>query len=281
VSGQAANELRFDGRVALVDTSDLGLLTGRALAARGAQVALVRHPGGGADPGVAAGELEGRGGSIHVCPDDPATPEGAEAAVAGALGALGRLDVVVAAAVAGPARAFASLQPGDIRSSLESELLSACWLVRAAWAGFRERRYGRVILGLRVAALDGAAGHAVEGAMAMGLLGLVNVLEIEGRQHDLAVNLLAVDEPATDPVGDVVVYLAHERCRLSGEVFSFDRGGVRRVVVGVGGGAYLPDPTVDDVGDRLDEILSFDELVVPRDASGELPLLTRHLGRRS
>jgi NAD(P)-dependent dehydrogenase (short-subunit alcohol dehydrogenase family) len=280
VSGPAANDLRFDDRVALVDTSAMGVLAGRSLSARGARVSVVGHPGGAADPASVAAELAGHGGTVLVCPDDPTLPEGAAAAVAETLAALGRLDVLVASAEAGPARAFGTARPDEIRSSLRSELLSACWLLRAAWAGFRERRCGRVVLGLPQTTLDGAAGHAVDGAMATGLLGLVNVLEIEGRRHDLAVNLVAVDDSASGLLADVVVYLAHDRCRLSGEVFSFDDSGVRRVVVGVGGGIYLADPGVDDIVDRLDEILSFGELVVPRDASGELPLLTRHLGRR-
>jgi NAD(P)-dependent dehydrogenase (short-subunit alcohol dehydrogenase family) len=293
-------DLGFDGRVALVTGAGNGL--GRAhallLAARGAQV-VVNDLGGSVDgAGASAGpaatvaqEIEDGGGVALANTDTVATPEGGRALVAAALEAFGRLDIVVNNAGILRDRAFHNLTPDELDPVLDVHLRGSFFVTLPAWRVMRERGYGRVVFTSSASGILGNFGQANYGAAKMGVVGMTRVLAIEGGPHGIRVNaiapmartrmtdgLLGDMHDWLDPelVAPVAAWLAHERCSVTGEVFTVGGGRVGRVFVAVTPGYFKPDLTIEDVDAHLDEIRDEAGYLVPPDSMGELPLLAKH-----
>jgi NAD(P)-dependent dehydrogenase (short-subunit alcohol dehydrogenase family) len=286
--------------VALVTGAGNGL--GRAhallLAARGAQV-VVNDLGGSVDgAGASAGpavtvarEIEDAGGVALANTDSVATPEGGRALVVAALEAFGRLDIVVNNAGILRDRAFHNLRPDDLDLVLDVHLRGSFFVTVPAWRVMREAGYGRVVFTSSASGILGNFGQANYGAAKMGVVGMTRVLAIEGGPHGIRVNaiapmartrmtdgLLGDMHDWLDPelVAPVAAWLAHERCSVTGEVFTVGGGRVGRVFVGVTPGFFKPDLTIEDVDAHLDEIRDEAGYVVPADSMGELPLLAKH-----
>jgi NAD(P)-dependent dehydrogenase (short-subunit alcohol dehydrogenase family) len=298
----SGDQLGFDGRVAIVTGAGGGL--GRAhallLAARGAQV-VVNDLGGsvdgaGASEGPAAAvarEIEDAGGVAVANTDTVATPDGGQGIVDAALSAFGRVDIVVNNAGILRDRAFHNLTPADIDPIIDVHLRGAFYPTIPAWRAMREQGYGRVVFTSSASGILGNFGQSNYGAAKMGVVGLTRVLAIEGARHGIRVNAIAPmartrmtegllgdmhDRLDPELVSPVVAWLAHERCAVTGEVFTVGGGRVGRMFVGVTPGFHKPDLTVEDVDAHLAEIRDETGYVVPADSLGELPLLVQHFG---
>ncbi|MCH2097968.1 MAG: SDR family NAD(P)-dependent oxidoreductase, partial [Pseudomonadales bacterium] len=64
-------------------------------------------------------------------------------------------------------------------------------VTHAAWPHMREQGYGRIIMTASSSGIYGNFGQANYGAAKMGMVGLMNVLEKEGRSKNVRVNTLA------------------------------------------------------------------------------------------
>jgi NAD(P)-dependent dehydrogenase (short-subunit alcohol dehydrogenase family) len=293
-------DLGFDGRVAIVTGAGngLGRAHARLLAARGAQV-VVNDLGGavdgaGASSGPAAAvarEIEAAGGVALANTDTVATPDGGRALVDAAVEAFGRVDIVVNNAGILRDRAFHNLTPDELDPVLDVHLRGSFFVTVPAWRVMRERGYGRVVFTSSASGILGNFGQANYGAAKMGVVGMTRVLAIEGARHDIRVNAIAPmartrmtdgllgdmhDRLDPELVSPVAAWLAHERCSVTGEVFTVGGGRVGRVFVGVTPGYFKPDLTIEDVDAHLDEIRDEAGYVVPADSMGELPLLVKH-----
>ena len=74
-----------------------------------------------------------------------------------------------------------------------------------------------------------------------------------------------------------MVFLAHEDCPVTGEVYSAAGGVVARFFIGLTEGYYNPELTAEDVRDHLDQIRDEEGYIVPEDPSGELGKLLKIL----
>jgi NAD(P)-dependent dehydrogenase (short-subunit alcohol dehydrogenase family) len=279
------SHLRFDGRVAVVTGSGGGLGQRHAvlLAERGAKV-LVNDPDGEAAARVVR-EIEARGGAAAANSDPIDTPEGAFTVVAAAVHAFGGLDIV-AHQVDRPADlgvSQAMLTDADPAQLLVG-LFEGFWLARAAWDHMREQRFGRIVLTCAFdGSLDGATddGATDDGntVVSLGLVGLMNILKVEGPHYDVKVNMVvptATGDPAS--TSDLTAYLAHEECAPVGEIFTVRADGLARMFVGVNAGIFEPSLSMEHVRDGLEEILNPETFIVPDEAGGEITLLLRDLG---
>ncbi|MCP5028348.1 MAG: SDR family NAD(P)-dependent oxidoreductase [Actinomycetia bacterium] len=303
-------QLRFDGRVAIVTGAGLGL--GRAhahlLAERGATVVVndlgTRDMGGhGADEGPAhtvVDEITALGGRAVPDTNSVAERAGAEALVAGALEQFGRLDILVNNAGIIRNRTFLNIGDDELDPVLDVHLRGAFYVTRPAYEHMSEVGYGRIVNTSSSSGLFGFFGQSAYAAAKMALVGFTKTLAIEGARYGIKVNALAPgaltrmtgdvmgagSETAETLTGEeldsafgphhvapVVAWLAHEDCDLNGEILSAMGGRVGRAFVAVTPGVYDPVLTPEVLRDRQAEILDESGYVVPDDGPSEGVLL--------
>ena len=159
-SGIAVNELRFDGRVAVVTGAGRGVGRHyvRLLAQRGAAVVVndfgVAPDGSGPSALPAeqlAAEIADAGGLAVADTHSVAEKAGAEAVIRRALEEFGRIDVLIH---------NAGIVDGTFEQLAAVNLAAAFWLTEAAWGHMQAQRYGRVLLTTSSAGLFGASNGA-------------------------------------------------------------------------------------------------------------------------
>lgn len=281
--------LRFDGRVAVITGAGQGL--GReyalTLAGRGARV-LVNDMGSAGETSLAdlvTGEIVAAGGVGVASYESVATRTGGAAIVEQAMDQFGRVDVLINNAGILRDRAFHNLDPADITDVLDVHLLSGFWVTQPAYRVMRAAGYGRVVFTTSMSGLIGNFGQANYGAAKTGVIGLARVLATEGASHGIRANVIAplaqtrmathltaFDITAFSParVAAVVAYLAHAKCKLSGEILSAVGGRVARYFIGLTPGIYRPDLTAEDVAALIDDICDIAGSSEPRTMSDEI-----------
>ncbi|MEE6164761.1 MULTISPECIES: SDR family NAD(P)-dependent oxidoreductase [unclassified Mycolicibacterium] len=270
--------LRFDERVAVITGAGRGL--GRAyallLAARGAKV-VVNDPGGsltgdGDDPGPAhavVDEIRAAGGQAVANVDTVATPVGGRAVVDAARETYGRIDILIHNAGIVRRGSLKDMTYEDFDAVLDVHLRGAFHVVRPAFPLMCDAGYGRVVLTSSIGGLYGNHGVVNYAAAKAGILGLCNVVALEGAAEGVTCNAIVpgavtrmaegLDTSAYPPMGaelvaPVVGWLAHETCTVTGEVFVAIAGRVARAVVSETPGVYRPEWTIEEVGEHLEAI---------------------------
>ncbi|MBX9641580.1 MAG: SDR family NAD(P)-dependent oxidoreductase [Mycobacteriaceae bacterium] len=288
----------FTGQTAIVTGAGRGLgrLYALELARRGASV-VVNDLGGtmhgdGSDATVAdqvVAEIQAAGGTAVASHESVASPEGGEAIVATAVENFGRLDAVVSNAGIFNSIPFDELSADDWRRMLTVHLDGGFYLSQPAYRLMKAQGYGRFVF---ISSSGGMFGQPLEAhyaAAKAGLVGLSNVIAIEGAEHGIFSNTVlpfGFSRMVTETVGDpealeeigfldiikpelvvpMVVFLASRACQLSHQNFSACAGRFARVFVGLGQG-WLTDtggePTADDIAAHLEEVSSTEPFTVP------------------
>jgi NAD(P)-dependent dehydrogenase (short-subunit alcohol dehydrogenase family) len=271
-------ERRFDGRVAVITGAGRGLGREYAqlLASKGAKV-LVNDPGGslkgeGTDLAPAdevVRQIKSAGGQAVACTDSVATPEGGKAIIQSALDHFGRIDILIHNA--GNVR-YGSLQDitqADFEAVVDVHLMGAFHVVRSAFPVMCKAGYGRVVLTSSIGGLYGTKNVVNYGVSKAGIIGLNNVVAIEGADKGVKSNIIlpgAVTRMAegldisqyppmgADLVAPVVGWLAHESCSISGEMLISMAGRVARAFIAETVGVYRPSWSIDDVANQIDAI---------------------------
>jgi NAD(P)-dependent dehydrogenase (short-subunit alcohol dehydrogenase family) len=192
--------IRFDGRVAIVTGAGGGL--GRehalALAKLGARV-VVNDLGGALDgTGDSAGaaervarEIIAAGGEALANTASVTDEAAVEAMVAQAVERWGRVDILVNNAGILRDKSFVKMTIADFRTVLDVHLVGAAICCKAVWELMRQQNYGRIVNTTSSTGLYGNFGQANYGAAKMGLVGLTNVLALEGEKYNICVNAFA------------------------------------------------------------------------------------------
>ncbi|MGU3500154.1 SDR family NAD(P)-dependent oxidoreductase [Mycobacterium sp. C31M] len=270
--------LRFDDRVAVVTGGGRGL--GRAyallLASLGAKV-VVNDLGGsltgeGADGGPAqqvVDEIRSAGGQAVANTDSVATAAGGEAIVSSALDSFGRLDILIHNAGNVRRGSLTEMTYEDFDSVLDVHLRGAFHVVRPAFPVMSAAGYGRIVLTSSIGGLYGNHEVANYAAAKSGIIGLTNVVGLEGAAHGVLCNAIvpgAVTRmaegldtsayPPMDPdlVAPTVGWLSHETCSVTGELFVAIAGRVARAFIAETPGVYRPSWTVEDVAENIEAI---------------------------
>ena len=303
----------FAGQVAVVTGAGRGLgrLYALELARRGASV-VVNDLGGsmhgeGADSSVAdlvVEEITQAAGSAVASHDSVDSPAGGEAIVRVALDSFGRLDAVVSNAGIFNSIAFDELTADDWNRMLGVHLNGGFHLSHSAYRVMKKQGYGRFVFVSSSGGMFGQPMEAHYGAAKAGLVGLSNVIAIEGAEHGIKSNTVlpfGFSRMVTETVGDpkaleetgflkvinpdlvvpIVVFLASRDCELTHHNYSACAGRYARVFVGLGEGWLAePDskPTADDVAAHLDEVSATEPFTVPGSIFEEVFAVCERLG---
>jgi NAD(P)-dependent dehydrogenase (short-subunit alcohol dehydrogenase family) len=293
-------DISFLDRVAIVTGAGGGL--GRTyaleLATRGAAV-VVNDLGGsaagvGSDASAAqkvVDEITAKGGSAVASHDSVSTPEGGQAIVQTALDNFGKVDIVINNAGILRDKTFAKLEHEDLDAVLDVHLKGAFHVSQPAFRVMKENGYGRFVFTASNAGVFGNFGQTNYGAAKMGLVGLSNVLSLEGAKANIKSNVICpiartrMTEELLGPLAELVepelvtpmvVYLASEACGYTHEVFSAGGGRYARVFVGLAPGWFAGkgvEVSAEDVATHIDDIRKQDGYIVPGSVTDELTSL--------
>ena len=298
------SDIRFDGRVAVITGAGGGL--GRTyaleLASRGAQV-VVNDLGGAADgtggatsaADAVVQEIEAAGGTAVANYDSVSTPEGGEGVIQTAIDNFGKADIVINNAGILRDKSFAKLAPADLEAVIDVHLKGAFYVSQPAFRVMKENGFGRFLFTASAAGVFGNFGQSNYGAAKMGLVGLMNVLAVEGARSGIQANTIMpiantrltqdllgpiAEKLAPECVTPLVTYLVSEQCELTHELFSVGGGRYARVFVGLAQGWNAgPDTAVsaEDIAANLDTIREQEGYIVPASIGDEMGLIASGL----
>jgi NAD(P)-dependent dehydrogenase (short-subunit alcohol dehydrogenase family) len=268
-------ELRYDNRVAVITGAGRGL--GRAyalmLAARGARI-VVNDTGGtltgdGTNTAPAqevAAEITAAGGDAVASCESVTTAAGGQAIIQTALDHFGRVDILIHNAGTVRRGSLKELSYEDFDAVLDVHLRGAFHVVRPAFPLMCAAGYGRIVLTSSIGGMYGNQGVANYAAAKAGLIGLSNVVALEGAAEGVLCNVIVpsavtrmaegLDISAYPPMGPelvapVVCFLAHESCSVSGEMLVAIAGRVARAVIAESPGVQRLAWTIEDVAEQL------------------------------
>lgn len=268
------------------------------LASKGARV-VVNDVGGsmngdGADAGPAnevVREIQAAGGEAVACTESVATPHGGKQIVQTALDHFGRIDVVIHNAGNVRYGSLEEISQEDFDAVVDVHLMGAFHVVRPAFPIMCKAGYGRIVLTSSIGGLYGNANCVNYSVSKAGVIGLNNVVAIEGAAKGVKSNIIlpgavtrmadGLDTSQYPPMGPdlvapVVGWLAHESCSVTGEMLISMAGRVARAFVAETEGVYRPSWSIDDVANQIDSIRSTDkQWVLPPAPSGFIDHLQR------
>ncbi|WP_176488983.1 SDR family NAD(P)-dependent oxidoreductase [Rhizorhabdus dicambivorans] len=277
-------EVRLDGRVALVTGAGRGLgrAHARLLAAHGARV-VVNDPGvglggEGGDQAPArdvVAEIEAAGGSAVANFDTVATEDGARAMIRQAIDSFGRIDIVVNNAGNFYTRhGFDETSPESFAHIWQVHVIGSVNVIRAAWPHMVAQKYGRIINTASHTGYLGSRNNLEYSAAKAAIHGITRTLSLEAGDHNIAVNAIApgaVTRPvrlipgildmmpagAFEPelVAPTVVWLAHEDCKVTGEIFGVMAGTTTRIKVVETPGYCSRNPTPEAIRDAFEDVI--------------------------
>ena len=189
----------FENKVVVITGAGGGLGRAHALefARRGARV-LVNDLGGAVD-GTGSGntaqsvvdEIVREGGVAVANTASVAVEEGARSIIDDAVANFGTVDILVNNAGILRDKTFANVTMENFRAVLDVHLLGSVYVTSAVWPIMMEKGWGRVVFTSSGSGIFGNFGQANYGAAKMGLVGLMNVLKLEGIRKGIRVNCLA------------------------------------------------------------------------------------------
>jgi NAD(P)-dependent dehydrogenase (short-subunit alcohol dehydrogenase family) len=189
----------FQDKVVVITGAGGGLGKAHALefARRGAKV-VVNDLGGKGDGTGASDmaddvveEIRAAGGTAIANKASVASRDGAKSIIDDAVAAFGTVDILINNAGILRDKSFKKMSLDDWDIVMNVHLNGTAYVTHAAWPIMYEKNYGRIVLTSSVSGIFGNFGQANYGAAKMGMVGLMNVLEKEGRSKNIRVNTLS------------------------------------------------------------------------------------------
>jgi len=189
----------FEGKVVVVTGAGGGLGKSHALefARRGARV-VVNDLGGKVDGTGASDmadlvveEIRAAGGEAIANKASVSDRAGAASIIDDAVKAYGTVDILVNNAGILRDKSFKNMTLDEWDLVMSVHLNGTAYVTHAAWPVMYEKNYGRIVFTSSGSGIWGNFGQSNYGAAKMGMLGLMNVLALEGASHNIKVNCLA------------------------------------------------------------------------------------------
>lgn len=241
--------IRFDGRVAIVTGAGAGLGRCHALglAERGAKVVVndlgTSTSGEGASDAAhkVVEEIRAAGGEAIAHGADVSDPEAVADMVAKTMEAWGRIDILINNAGILRDKTFAKMSLADFRKVVEVHLMGTVTVTHAVWPIMREQKYGRILLTSSSSGIYGNFGQSNYGAAKAAMVGLMNVLHLEGARDDIRVNTLAptaTTRMTEELFSPEVAELLRPETITPGVLYLVSEDAPSRVILGAGGGCF-------------------------------------------
>ena len=271
------DELRFEGRVAVITGAGRGIgrAYARLLAERGAQV-VVNDLGGsmdgvGADAGPADGvvaEIGAAGGQAIADGHDVSSAEGARSLIDTAVEHFGHIDILINNAGIVRWAGMPEVDEENLASHLAVHVYGSFNTTRAAWPHLLDQGYGRVVMTTSTGMLGLPTNTSYATAKAA-VVGLTRSLATAGARKGIKVNLIApaamtrmagpggdAEQMAPELVAPMAAYLAHEDCPVSGELYVAGAGRFSRIFLAATPGYVHPtsEPSIEDMARHWETI---------------------------
>ena len=284
------SKINFTGRVAIVTCGGGGLGRDYAveLAKRGAKV-VVNDLGGSRD-GVGSSksaadhvvdEIKALGGEAVSNYDNVATPEGGENIVRTAIDAFGKVDILINNAGILLDSTFAKMDEKKWDAVVAVHLKWTLCVTRPAFIHMMAQGYGRIVMTTSGSGLFGNFGQSNYASAKMGVVGLVNVLKLEGAKQNVKTNVIVpiagtrLTENVVPPeifkrmrvefVTPAVLYMSSEQCVDSGVIINAGFGYFSRSAIMTGDGTFLSNgnkiPTPEEVMENWGRVVSLENPV--------------------
>lgn len=292
------SDISFEDRTVIVTGAGNGL--GKAYAIelgnRGAKVVVndlggsVDGSGSGSTPAdEVVNEIIANGGEAVANYDSVATKDGGEAIVQTAIDNFGTVDAVINNAGILRDKSFAKLSEEELSLVIDVHLKGAFFVSQPAFKVMKEKNYGRIVNVASPSGLFGNFGQSNYGAAKMGIVGLTNVLAIEGAKNNIKVNVIAptaytrmTEALLPDDVGELfrpelvspmVIYLASEACEPSHEIYGVAAGRFARIGIITHNGYVNTSATAEDVANNIEEIRNIENGIYPLSNEDELMII--------
>ena len=287
--------IRFDEKVAIVTGAGGGLGRSHALqlAKRGARV-VVNDLGGAVDGSGGSSEaaekvvaeIKEAGGEAIANGSSVSDRAGAEKLIDDAVAAFGRVDILINNAGILRDRTFKKMTLDDFHLVVDVHLMGTVYCTHFAWEKMLGQGYGRIVNTTSSSGLYGNFGQSNYGAAKMGVVGLMNVLKLEGQKSNVHINTIAptagtrmtenigfpkeaFDALTPELVSPAVLYLASDGAP-TGTIIQAGAGYYAKVAIVEATGAKLgANVTVDDVAENIEAISDLQD-AVPMNAGGDV-----------
>tara|TARA_B100001175_G_scaffold251812_1_gene219255 strand:+ start:1788 stop:2690 length:903 start_codon:yes stop_codon:yes gene_type:complete len=293
-------DVSFENRVVIVTGAGNGLGKAYALdlGKRGAKV--VVNDLGGAVDGSGAGntpadevvnEIIANGGEAVANYDSVATEEGGESIVQTAIDSFGTVDAVINNAGILRDKSFANMTEEEFSLIIQVHLKGTYFVTHPAFKVMKENNYGRIVNVASPSGIFGNFGQSNYGAAKMGIVGLTNVLAIEGAKYNIKVNVIAptaytrmTEALLPEDVGKLfsaelvtpmVTYLASEACEPTHEIFGVAAGRFARIGIITHEGYVNTEATAEDIASNIEEIRTIKDGSYPLSNEDELMLIQK------
>ena len=189
----------FKNKVVVITGAGRGLGRSHALAfaAQGAKV--IVNDSGGAVDGTGSGntaqavanEITADGGIAVPSTESIATEAGATRMIKEAMDQFGTVDIVVNNAGILRDKTFKNVTMDNFRAVLDVHLMGSVYVTKAAWPIMMDNGWGRVVFTSSGSGIFGSFGQSNYASAKMSVIGLMNVLKLEGQSKGICVNTLA------------------------------------------------------------------------------------------
>jgi NAD(P)-dependent dehydrogenase (short-subunit alcohol dehydrogenase family) len=282
------SKIDFTGKVAIVTGAGAGLgkCHALALAKRGAKVVIndlggSRDGQGGSHTAAqqVCDEIKALGGEAVPNFDSVATAAGGENIIKTAVDAFGKVDILINNAGILRDKTFGKMDEESWDRVNAVHLRGAFCVSKPAFNIMKEQGYGRIVMTTSGAGLFGNFGQTNYAAAKMGIIGLTNVLKLEGAKYNIKTNVIApvaasrltedilppqlLEKMKPDYITALVMYLCSDQCQDSGAIINCAVGYYSRTALMTGPGAILSDgkhiPEPEEIMDNWSKIMSLEE----------------------
>jgi NAD(P)-dependent dehydrogenase (short-subunit alcohol dehydrogenase family) len=249
-----------------------------ALPAGGAKVVVndlgARRDGTGGSSRAAekvVAEIKAQGGEAIANAANVSEAAAVQEMVEEAMQKWGRIDILVNNAGILRDKSLSKMDLADFRTVLDVHLWGSVVCTKAVWEIMRTQNYGRVVFTTSSSGIYGNFGQSNYGAAKTAMIGLMNVLHLEGERNNIRINVLSptaatrMTEDLIPPdalalmtpesITPALLYLVSEDAP-SRVILCAGAGGFARTLIYETEGIHIPadQRTPEEVAARFDEI---------------------------